>query len=154
MAGMSGLAGNVTITNTIDTTTLIGAVVKSWSANFSRNMVDTTGFTNAARNRAIGVVDITGSVSGSCDASVNMSPLQAFTKGTTPETLTLIAESGHTIQFPAIFDSFNVGVAVDGEATYSANFQIAAANTAFATTSTDTSVQTSYAVLVTWADPP
>ncbi len=150
MAGMSGLGGNVTFLDPDTQNSLIGAVVKSWTANFSRNMVDTTGFAHATRNRAVGVVDITGTISGSVDSTLN--PRNGFTASSGPANLTLLSESGHAIQFPALFEAFTVGVSVDGEATYSANFQIAAANTAFATTSVDTSVQTSYAVIVSWAD--
>ncbi len=123
MAGISGVNGNVTMAGAI------GGVIKSWTANFTRNNVDITGFTNAARNRAVGIVDVTGSMSGTIDGGTT-SPLIAFTGNTAPATLTLQADSGNTLAFTAVIDSFSLGVAVDGEATFSANFAIASTHTA------------------------
>jgi hypothetical protein len=46
--------------------------------------------------------------------------------------LTLTADSGNTLAFPVIVDSFTIGLAVDGEATFSANYAIASTSTTFA----------------------
>ena len=131
MAGMSGVAGNVAMTG------CIGGIIKSWTANFTRASTDITGFTNATRNRAIGIIDVTGSMTGSLDNGT--SPTVAFTGNTAAADITLTAEGGNTLLFKAILDSFTVGVAVDGEATFSANFGIASTATAFTS-----------AVTVTW----
>ncbi len=123
MAGISGVGGNVAMSGSI------GGVIKSWTANFTRNNVDITGFTNAVRNRAIGIVDVTGSMTGTLDGGTT-SPLIAFTGNTAPVDIVLTAETGNTLTFRALIDSFSVGVAVDGEATFSANFAIASTQTA------------------------
>ena len=61
MAGMSGVAGNVAMAG------CIGGIIKSWTANFTRATTDITGFQNAARKRAIGTPDVTGSLTGQID---------------------------------------------------------------------------------------
>lgn len=131
MAGISGVNGNIAISGAI------GGIIKSWTANFTRASTDITGFGNATRNRAIGIIDLTGSMTGSLDATT--SPTVAFTGNTAAAAITLTAEGGNTLVFNAIIDSITVGVAVDGEATFSANFGIASTATAFTS-----------AVTVTW----
>ena len=123
MAGISGVNGNIAIANAI------GGIIKSWTANFTRSSTDITGFTNATRNRAIGIIDVTGSMTGSLDSGT--SPTVAFSGNTAAADITLTAEGGNTLLFKAILDSFTVGVAVDGEATFSANFAIASTQTTF-----------------------
>lgn len=123
MAGISGVNGNIAIANAI------GGIIKSWTANFTRASTDITGFTNATRNRAIGIIDVTGSMTGSLDSGT--SPTVAFSGNTAAADITLTAEGGNTLLFKAIIDSFTVGVAVDGEATFSANFAIASTQTTF-----------------------
>ena len=123
MPGISGVNGNIAITNAI------GGIIKSWTANFTRATTDITGFTNAARNRAIGIIDVTGSMTGSLDNGT--SPTVAFSGNTAAADITLTAESGNTLVFKAILDSFTVGVAVDGEATFACNYAIASTQTAF-----------------------
>ena len=123
MAGISGIGGNIALSNAI------GGVIKSWTANFTRASVDITGFTGATRNRAPGIIDVTGSMTGSIDAS--LAPTLAFTGNTAAAAITLTAESGNTLAFPVLMDAITVGVAVDGEATFSANFAIASTATAF-----------------------
>ena len=123
MAGMSGVAGNVAMAG------CIGGIIKSWTANFTRASTDITGFGNATRNRAVGIIDVTGSMTGSLDSAT--SPTVAFTGNTAAANITLTAESGNTLVFKAIIDSITVGVAVDGESTFSANFGIASTETAF-----------------------
>tara|TARA_R110000868_G_scaffold192806_4_gene437376 strand:+ start:434 stop:835 length:402 start_codon:yes stop_codon:yes gene_type:complete len=130
MAGISGVNGNIAITNAI------GGIIKSWTANFTRASTDITGFTNATRNRAVGIIDVTGSMTGSLDNAT--SPTVAFSGNTSAADITLTAESGNTLQFKAIIDSFTVGVAVDGEATFSANFAIASTATTFGSAVTTT----------------
>lgn len=131
MAAMSGVDGNVAMTGAI------GGIIKSWTANFTRAMADTTGFGNATRNRSSGIHDVTGSLTGSIDSA--LSPVLGFSVGTTPVSLTLTAQGGNTLAFPALIDSVSVGVAVDGEATFSCNFAIASTATAFTS-----------AITVTW----
>ena len=123
MAGISGVNGNIAIANAI------GGIIKSWTANFTRASTDITGFTNATRNRAIGIIDVTGSMTGSLDSGT--SPTVAVSGNTAAADITLTAEGGNTLLFKAILDSFTVGVAVDGEATFSANFAIASTQTTF-----------------------
>ncbi len=130
MAGMSGVAGNVAMSG------CIGGIIKSWTANFTRATTDITGFTNATRNRAIGIIDVTGSMTGSLDNGT--SPTVAFSGNTAAANITLTAETGNTLVFAAIIDSFTVGVAVDGEATFSANFAIASTQASFASAVTTT----------------
>ncbi len=132
MAGISGIGGNIALSGAI------GGVIKSWTANFTRASVDITGFTGATRNRAPGIIDVTGSMTGSLDAS--LAPTLAFSANTAAATITLTAETGNTLAFPVLMDSIAVGVAVDGEATFSANFAIASTATAFTS-----------AVTVTWS---
>ena len=132
MAGMSGIGGNVAMSGAI------GGIIKSWTANFTRASTDITGFTGATRNRAAGIVDVTGSMTGSLDDGLK--PTLGFSVGTSPVSLTLTAQSGNTIEFLAFIDSVSVGVAVDGEATFSANFAIASTAASFAS-----------AVTVTWS---
>jgi len=124
MAGISGVNGNITFANAL------GGNIKSWTANFTRAAVDISAFGGATRNRAVGIIDVTGSMTGSLDDST--SPTVAFTGNTAAATITLTAESGKTLAFPVIVDSFTVGVAVDGEATFSANYAIASTATTFA----------------------
>jgi len=123
MAGISGVNGNIAIANAI------GGIIKSWTANFTRASTDITGFGNATRNRAVGIIDVTGSMTGSLDSGT--SPTVAFTGNTAAANITLTAETGNTLVFKAIIDSITVGVAVDGEATFSANYAIASTETAF-----------------------
>ena len=123
MAGISGVNGNIAITNAI------GGIIKSWTANFTRASTDITGFTNVTRNRAIGIIDVTGSMTGSLDNGT--SPTVAFSGNTAAADITLTAEGGNTLVFKAILDSFTVGVAVDGEATFACNYAIASTATAF-----------------------
>jgi len=130
MAGISGVNGNIAISNAI------GGIIKSWTANFTRATTDITGFTNATRNRAIGIIDVTGSMTGSLDNGT--SPTVAFSGNTAAADITLTAETGNTLVFKAIIDSFTVGVAVDGEATFSANFAIASTQASFASAVTTT----------------
>jgi hypothetical protein len=130
MAGISGVNGNIAISGAI------GGIIKSWTANFTRATTDITGFTNATRNRAIGIIDVTGSMTGSLDNS--LTPTLAFSGNTSAASLTLTAETGNTLVFNAIIDSFTVGVAVDGEATFSANFAIASTAASFASAVTTT----------------
>ena len=124
MAGISGVNGNITFGSAI------GGVIKSWTANFTRAGVDITGFGNVTRNRTIGIIDVTGSMTGSMDST--LAPTLAFTGNTAAATLTLTAETGNTLLFPVIVDSFTIGLAVDGEATFSANYAIASTATTFA----------------------
>ena len=132
MAGISGVNGNIAIANAI------GGIIKSWTANFTRASTDITGFGNATRNRAVGIIDLTGSMTGSLDSAT--SPTVAFTGNTAAADITLTAEAGNTLVFKAIIDSITVGVSVDGEATFSANYAIASTATSFAN-----------AVAVTWS---
>lgn len=141
MAVISGIGGNIAISGAI------GGVIKTWTANFTRAGVDITGFTNALRNRAIGVVDCTGSMTGSVDDT--LSPSLAFTGNTAAATLTLTADTGNTLAFPVIIDAFTVGVAVDGEATFSANFGLASTASSFSA-GTSTSTVATYAVVSSW----
>ena len=124
MAGISGVNGNITFNSAL------GGNIKSWTANFTRTNTDITAFGNATRNRAIGIVDVTGSMTGSMDST--LAPTLAFTGNTVAATLTLTADSGNTLAFPVVIDSFTVGLAVDGEATFSANYAIASTSTTFA----------------------
>ena len=130
MPGISGVNGNIAIGSAI------GGIIKSWTANFTRATTDITGFTNATRNRAIGIIDVTGSMTGSLDNGT--SPTVAFSSNTAAAAITLTAEAGNTLVFNAIIDSFTVGVAVDGEATFSANFAIASTQASFASAVTTT----------------
>ena len=123
MAGISGVNGNIAISGAI------GGIIKSWTANFTRASTDITGFTNATRNRAVGIIDVTGSMTGSLDNGT--SPTVAFSGNTAAASLTLTAESGNTLVFNAIIDSFTVGVAVDGEPTFACNYAIASTATTF-----------------------
>jgi hypothetical protein len=66
------------------------------------------------------------------------SPTVAFSGNTAAADITLTAETGNTLVFKAIIDSFTVGVAVDGEATFSANFAIASTQASFASAVTTT----------------
>lgn len=132
MAGMSGIGGNIALSGAI------GGVIKSWTANFTRANVDITGFTGATRNRATGIVDVTGSMTGTLDDT--LAPTLAFTANTAAAQITLTSQGGNTLVFPALMDAITVGVAVDGEATFSANFAIASTATAFTS-----------AVTVTWS---
>jgi len=124
MAGISGVNGNITFSGAL------GGNIKSWTANFTRASVDISAFGGATRNRAVGLIDLTGSMTGSLDNTT--SPTVAFTGNTVAANITLTAETGNTLVFPAIIDSFTVGVAVDGEATFSANYAIASTATTFA----------------------
>ena len=124
MAGLSGVNGNITFANAL------GGNIKSWTANFTRASVDISAFGGATRNRAVGLIDVTGSMTGTLDSAT--SPTVAFSGNTAAASITLTADSGNTIVFPAIIDSFTVGVAVDGEATFSANYAIASSATSFA----------------------
>lgn len=132
MAGMSGIGGNIALSGAI------GGVIKSWTANFTRANVDITGFTGATRNRATGIVDVTGSMTGTLDDT--LAPTLAFTANTAAAQITLTSQGGNTLVFPALMDAITIGVAVDGEATFSANFAIASTATAFTS-----------AVTVTWS---
>ena len=123
MAGMSGIGGNIALSGAI------GGVIKSWTANFTRANVDITGFAGATRNRATGIVDVTGSMTGTLDTT--NCPTLAFTGNTSAAAITLTAESGNTLSFAVLMDAITIGVAVDGEATFSANFAIASTATAF-----------------------
>lgn len=135
MAGMSGVGGNIAMSG------CIGGVIKSWTANLTRPSTDITGFGNATRNRAVGIIDLTGSMTGSLDTT--NSPTLAFSGNTAAVALTLGCSGPGTVvnslTFDAIIDSISIGVAVDGEATFSANFGIASIATSFAN-----------AVSVTW----
>ena len=124
MAGISGVNGNITFTSAL------GGNIKSWTANFTRAAVDITAFQGATRNRAVGIIDVTGSMTGSMDST--LAPTLAFTGNTAAVTLTLTAETGNTLAFPVLIDSFTIGLAVDGEATFSANYAIASTSTTFA----------------------
>ena len=124
MAGISGVNGNITFSNAL------GGNIKSWTANFTRASVDISAFGGATRNRAIGIIDVTGSMTGSMDSAT--SPTVAFSGNTSAATLTLTAETGNTLAFPVVIDSFTIGLAVDGEATFSANYGIASTATTFA----------------------
>ena len=151
MAGMSGVGGNISMTGSI------GGIIKSWTANFTRPSTDITGFGNATKNRAVGLIDITGSMSGFLDTGT--SPTVAFSGNTAAVQILLSAETNTTASnanamiFSAIMDSISVGVAVDGEATFSANFGIASTAASFATATTiNTSTpNTSFAVVYVWA---
>ena len=123
MAGISGINGNITFASAI------GGVLKAWTANFTRANTDITGFGNATRNRATGIIDVTGSMTGSMDSA--LAPTLAFSGNTAAATLTLTAETGNTLAFPVLIDSFTIGLAVDGEATFSANYAIASTATTF-----------------------
>ena len=124
MAGISGVNGNITFGSAI------GGIIKSWTANFTRATTDITGFGNTTRNRAVGIIDVTGSMTGSMDSA--LAPTLAFSGNTAAAAITLTAESGNTLVFNAIIDSFAIGLAVDGEATFSANYAIASTATTFA----------------------
>ena len=130
MAGISGVNGNITFTSAL------GGIIKSWTANFTRAAVDITAFQGATRNRAVGIIDVTGSMTGTMDSA--LAPTLAFTGNTAAVTLTLQADTGNTLAFPALIDSCTVGAAVDGEATFSANYVIASTSTTFAGAVTST----------------
>ena len=82
----------------------------------------------------VGIIDLTGTMSGSLDTT--NSPTLAFSGNTAAVALTLgCSGPGTTVNsltFDAIIDSISIGVAVDGEATFSANFGIASTATSFA----------------------
>jgi hypothetical protein len=73
-------------------------------------------------------------MTGSLDTGT--SPTVAFSGNTAAVSLTLGCSGPGTtlnyLQFDAIIDSISIGVAVDGEATFSANFGIASTATSFA----------------------
>lgn len=130
MAAISGISGNVSGLT-------FGGVIKNWTANLTRATVDVSGFGNPTRNRAAGIVDMTGSFSGTMDSGT--SPTN-FLSVTASAVLTLTAESGNTIAFSALIESCSMGVAVDGEATV--NYTFALANTVAVLTN---------AISATWA---
>jgi hypothetical protein len=72
-------------------------------------------------------------MTGSLDTT--NSPTLAFTGNTAAVALTLGCSGPgttvNTLTFDAIIDSISIGVAVDGEATFSANFGIASTAAAF-----------------------
>jgi len=123
MAAISGISGNVSGLT-------FGGVIKNWTANLTRATVDVSAFGNPARNRVAGIVDITGSFSGTMDSAT--SPTN-FLSVTASAVLTLTAETGNTIAFSALIESCSMGVAVDGEATV--NYTFALANTVTSITS-------------------
>jgi hypothetical protein len=123
MAAISGISGNVSGLT-------FGGVIKNWTANLTRATVDVSAFGNPARNRVAGIVDMTGSFSGTMDSGT--SPTN-FLSVTSSAVLTLTAESGNTIAFSALIESCSMGVAVDGEATV--NYTFALANTVTSITS-------------------
>lgn len=127
MAGMSGVGGNIAMSG------CLGGVIKSWTANLSRPSTDITGFGNATKNRAVGIIDLTGSMSGSL--SYALAPTLAFSGNTAAVALTLgcsgPGSTVNTLTFNAIMDSISIGVAVDGEASFSANFGIASTEATF-----------------------
>ena len=125
MAGMSGVAGNVVMTG------CLGGIIKSWTANFTRATTDITGFQGATRNRAIGIQDVTGSLTGSIDDTLMPLLGIASTTATAPVTWTLTAQGGNPIASLALIDSVTLGVAVDGEATFACNYAIASTATAY-----------------------
>ena len=135
MAGLSGVNGNITFANAL------GGNIKSWTANFTRATTDITGFQGATRNRAIGIQDVTGSLTGSIDDTLMPLLGIASTSATSPVSLTLTAQGGNTIAFLALIDSVTLGVAVDGEATFACNYAIASTQTAY-TSAVTTSVWT------------
>jgi hypothetical protein len=123
MAAISGISGNVSGLT-------FGGIIKNWTANLTRATVDVSAFGNPARNRVAGIVDITGSFSGTMDNGT--SPTN-FLSVTSSAVLTLTAETGNTIAFSALIESCSMGVAVDGEATV--NYTFALANTVTSITS-------------------
>jgi hypothetical protein len=123
MAAISGISGNVSGLT-------FGGIIKNWTANLTRATVDVSAFGNPARNRVAGIVDITGSFSGTMDSAT--SPTN-FLSVTASAVLTLTAETGNTIAFSALIESCSMGVAVDGEATV--NYTFALANTVTSITS-------------------
>lgn len=123
MAGMNGVDGNVSMSGAI------GGVVRVWSANFTRVLSDITGFGNAFNNRTPGIFDITGSMSGVMDDT--LAPTLAFTGNTAAAALTLTAQTGNTIVFPALFSDITISSDKKADAPFSANFAIASTATTF-----------------------
>ena len=111
MAAVSGLGGSVTYAN--------GTVthVKSWTVNSTCDGVDVTAFTNATRARVAGMKDWSGSYEGTLEGAAAM-PI-ADSIGAATFTLTgAVALSGSLV-----VTSVDESVAVDGEATYTVNFE-------------------------------
>ncbi len=123
MAGFSGFQGSVTGAS------LVNGILNTWSASISRSQTDITGFSNAGRNRVLGLWDITGAAGGVQDDTIN--PTIGMTNAT-GTTITLIAKNdaaANSIAFNAVVDQVQLGVNKSGDATVSFNFGLASTAT-------------------------
>jgi len=115
-----GTGGSVTFT------TQGGVIARTWNAAVSRATIDITAFGNWGRSRTAGIMDITGSVTGTLDGAAT--PL-TWATNTAAATVTLQADSGNTLAFPAIVENANLSVDVAAAADVTYNFALSAATT-------------------------
>lgn len=110
-----------------------GVVGRTWSATVSRAVIDTTGFGNWQKNRDLGRLDITGTVTGVLESTSTpwlwaalSAPATIILSAGASSTATGTSVTGHSISFPAIVDRCDVGVDVSKEtADVTYNFSMA-----------------------------
>lgn len=136
MAAIIGTSGNVSLAGAV-------GLIKSWTANIAPAEIDISAFGSVGKQRAHGMLDITGTIVATMDSgSSPASSSSWFVQGATGATCTLTAESGNTIAFNALIRSCDMSVDVNGEANVTYNYQLSAPSSA-----------TNYAacVTVTWS---
>ena len=124
MAALSGNTGNVSGNGIV-------GILNTWSATISRAMSEVTGFTDAGRNRLLGVYDMSGSAGGILTrtaAFISSNELAAQT-AVAGGVVTLAARSNasgtNSIQANVVVDSVTMNSSKTGDATVTFNFNLA-----------------------------
>lgn len=124
MAALSGNTGNVSGNGIV-------GILNTWSATISRAMSEVTGFTDAGRNRLLGVYDMSGSAGGILTrtaAFISSNELAAQT-AVAGGVVTLAARSNasgtNSIQANVVVDSVTLNSSKTGDATVTFNFNLA-----------------------------
>ena len=104
--------------------------INTWSAAFTRNVSDLTGFGDTGKRRQLGILDVTGSCGGYMARDTgNAEPGSDLLDGDDLDgsQLTLISSSTSTacsFQFTAVLSQMSIGVDKMGDQTVSFNFEI------------------------------
>ena len=119
MANITGKAGYVLY----DSSAVVG--VKEWSMNYAADMFDATNMSDSApthKSYISGLKAATGSFSGNVTAGDADSIITDFVPGTS-YAIELYTDGTDKYAFTAFISNIDINVAVDGEATITANFQ-------------------------------
>lgn len=105
------------------------AIIRRWSAQFPRVISRVTGFTDTLSHNILGVMNITGSASGTPSGNNTTTSLGIADRVAIGSALTLTVGTGCSFAFTAAFQNISVDSDKEGDAGVSFDFENGDSNT-------------------------